>query len=63
MKVTAAISLALQLLESAARVSAAVRAAQARGADELSVDEWREILTDNDTARTALIDAIARKSA
>jgi hypothetical protein len=58
----AGIGLLLQLIEQAARVSSVIRQAQAEGRDVTS-EELARIIVENDAARMALIDAIARARA
>lgn len=54
----AGIGLLLQLIEQAARVSMVIRQAQAEGRDVTSA-ELASIVAENDSAREALVDAIA----
>ena len=56
------IGLLLQLIEQAARVSAVIRQAQAENRD-VTAAELAEIIVANETARGALVDAIAKAKA
>lgn len=58
----AGIGLLLQLIEQAARVSAVIRQAQAENR-ELTSAELAALAAENDVARAALVDAIARAKA
>lgn len=58
----AGIGLLLQLIEQAARVSAVIRQAQAANRD-LTSAELAQLAAENDVARAALVEAIARAKA
>lgn len=58
----AGVSLLLQLIEQAARVSSVIRQAQAENRD-LTSAELATLATENDSARAALVSAIARAKA
>lgn len=58
--VSAAIELLTTLLEEAAKISALVQAAQTAGQTELPQDAWSQIVGDDDSAETALNNAIAK---
>lgn len=58
----AGIGLLLQLIEQAARVSTVIRQAQSEGRD-VTAAELTSIVAENDSARTALVDAIAEAKA
>lgn len=58
--VSAAIELALSLLEQGARISALVRTAKAEGRDTLTDMEWSQIIADDDMAWANLQDAITK---
>lgn len=58
----AGVSLLLQLIEQAARVSVVIRHAQAENRD-LTSAELADLAAQNDTARSALAAAIARAQA
>lgn len=60
--VATGIGLLLQLIEQAARVSAVIRQAQAENRD-LTSAELAQLAAENDVARAALVDAIARARA
>lgn len=55
----AAIDLLLTLVANAGRISTVIRQAQSEGR-EPTADELADIAADNDGARAALVDAIAR---
>lgn len=61
MKRAAAIELLLQLINAAGPVSAAIRRAQAEGRT-LTREELDEAFAQDDTSRSALVDAINRAS-
>lgn len=54
---TAAIELLVALLTQASRVSLLLQTAKAEDRD-ISMDEWRALLAENNTARDRLVDAI-----
>lgn len=58
----AGIGLLLQIVEQAARVSVLIRQAQAEGRD-VTAAELAQLVVENDAARAALVDAIARARA
>lgn len=60
--VASGIGLLLQLIEQAARVSAVIRQAQAENRD-LTSAELAQLAAENDVARAALVEAIARAKA
>lgn len=60
MNASAAIALALQLIEAAARISSLIRQAQAEGRDSLTDAEKALVLAENDAARERLVAAIAK---
>lgn len=57
----AGIGLLLELIEQAARVSSVIRQAQAEGR-EISQDEIKQLIAENDAARAKLVDAIRHAS-
>lgn len=59
MNTSAAIELLVALLTQAARVSLLLQAAKAE-AREITDEEWRELLNDNDAARARLVEAIVK---
>lgn len=62
MKAAAAIELALQLIDAAARLGQLVRQARAEGREDLTDDELQAVVADNDAARAQLVAAINRAS-
>lgn len=60
--VATGIGLLLQLIEQAARVSAVIRQAQTENRD-LTSAELAQLAAENDVARAALVEAIARAKA
>lgn len=60
---SAAIELALALIEQGARISILVRQARAEGRDSLSDEEWKQIIDEDDSAIAALESAIATAKA
>lgn len=63
MKIAAAVDLLLALIGQLESISSKIAAAKAAGREELTEEEWQLILEENDLARDALADAIARAAA
>lgn len=59
MNTAAAIELLVALLTQAARISVMLNLAKAEARD-ITNEEWRELLNENDAARARLIEAIAK---
>lgn len=59
MKVDLAITLLLTLAQNAGKISGLIQQAQSEGRD-ITEEEWASILSDNDLARKALVEAIAK---
>lgn len=59
MKVATAIDLVVALLMQAQKISQIAAQAQSEGR-EISSEEWAKIISDDDVARQALVDAIKR---
>ena len=57
-KATAALDLAIRLLEASQRISALVMAAQAEGRESLNPEEFRALMEDDERARDRLVAAI-----
>lgn len=57
--VDAAIDLVLALIAQANTISTAIQAAKAAGQTSLSADQWSAIVASDNTARTALVNALA----
>lgn len=60
MKISAALELAIQLLQGAAQLSAVIQKARAEGRDELTEEETHSLIVANDKATADLADAIAK---
>ncbi len=58
MKVDLAITLLLTLAQNAGKISGLIQQAQDEGRD-ITDEEWATVISDNDAARKALVEAIA----
>jgi hypothetical protein len=59
--IDAAIDLALALIAQANQIGTAITAAKAAGQTTLSADQWSTIIASDNTARAALVSALAAK--